>query len=233
MSGQILALDTATEACSVALLSTGCTFERSEIAQQKHALRILPLIDEVLNAADIALHQLDALAFGCGPGSFTGMRIATSVAQGLAYGATLPVIGVSTLATLAQGAERMTNAQQVLVAVDARMGEVYWAEYYRDATNGWQTLDGEHVLLPEQACARMQRLSGAWAIAGSGWQAYPQLYTGHTLTLATAITPLLPHAVDILPFAIRAVKAGNVVTAEQVTVSYLRNDIAQKPCGKG
>ncbi|MDI9229458.1 tRNA (adenosine(37)-N6)-threonylcarbamoyltransferase complex dimerization subunit type 1 TsaB, partial [Serratia bockelmannii] len=146
MSARILALDTATEACSAALLNQQQIYARFEIAPRDHTQRILPLVQELLQVQQLELTALDALAFGRGPGSFTGVRIGIGIAQGLALGANLPMIGVSSLATMAQGAWRLTGATRVLAAIDARMGEVYWAEYQRDANGEWQGAETEAVL---------------------------------------------------------------------------------------
>lgn len=120
---RILAIDTATEACSVALWNNGTTFAHFEECPREHTQRILPLVKTILTEGNTALTDLDALAYGRGPGSFTGVRIGIGIAQGLALGADLPMIGVSTLATMAQGAWRMTGATRVLAAIDARMGK--------------------------------------------------------------------------------------------------------------
>ena len=128
---RILAIDTATEACSVALWNDGTIKAHFELCPREHTQRILPMVEEILAAGDLTLTDIDALAFGRGPGSFTGVRIGIGIAQGLALGANLPMIGVSTLATMAQGAWRKNGATRVLAAIDARMGEVYWADIAR------------------------------------------------------------------------------------------------------
>ncbi|MCZ4058288.1 tRNA (adenosine(37)-N6)-threonylcarbamoyltransferase complex dimerization subunit type 1 TsaB [Pantoea sp. LMR881] len=227
MSARILALDTATEACSAALLNQHQIDARFEIAPRDHTQRILPLIEELLLAQQLELTALDALAFGRGPGSFTGVRIGIGIAQGLALGAALPMIGVSTLATLAQGAWRQHGATRVLAAIDARMGEVYWAEYQRDENGVWQGEASESVLSPETALARMQTLEGEWTTAGTGWQAYPALQQGHALQLK-ASDVLLPAAQDMLPLAQQALAQGNTVPPEQAEPTYLRNEVAWK-----
>ena len=145
---RILAIDTATEACSAAQWNDGTLSAHFEICPREHTQRILPLVQEVLNESGTQLTDLDALAFGRGPGSFTGVRIGIGIAQGLALGAELPMIGVSTLATMAQGAWRKTGATRVLAAIDARMGEVYWAEYQRDEQGVWHGEESEAVLKP-------------------------------------------------------------------------------------
>src|SRR5690606_15725797 len=168
---RILAIDTATEACSVALLHNDTTHAHFELCPREHTQRILPLVQQILNENDVALRDLDALAFGRGPGSFTGVRIGIGIAQGLALGAELPMIGVSTLATMAQGAYRKTGATRVLAAIDARMGEVYWAQYTRDEHGVWHGEETEAVLKPDAVRERLAQLDGTWATVGTGWPA--------------------------------------------------------------
>ena len=227
MSARILALDTATEACSAALLNQQQIDARFEIAPRDHTQRILPLGQTLLQAQQLELTALDALAFGRGPGSFTGVRIGIGIAQGLALGASLPMIGVSSLASLAQGAWRLTGAARVLAAIDARMGEVYWAEYQRDEQGEWHGVESEAVLKPEAAEARIAGLSGEWATAGTGWQAYPHLlHSSNAQLVTTAVT--LPAAEDMLPLALSAWQRGDMVAAEHAEPVYLRNEVAWK-----
>lgn len=228
MSARILALDTATEACSAALLNQQQIDARFEIAPRDHTQRILPLVQELLQAQSLALSALDALAFGRGPGSFTGVRIGIGIAQGLALGANLPMIGVSSLATMAQGAWRLAGATRVLAAIDARMGEVYWAEYQRDEQGEWQGAESEAVLKPEAAQARIAQLSGEWATVGTGWQAYPQLLAGATGAQLLTTTVTLPAAEDMLPLALSAWQRGDSVAVENAEPVYLRNEVAWK-----
>lgn len=227
MSTRILAIDTATEACSVAIWNQGETHALFELCPREHTQRILPLVQQVLAESGLTLSQLDALAFGRGPGSFTGVRIGIGIAQGLALGADLPMLGISTLQTMAQGAWRMTGAQRVLAAIDARMGEVYWGQFARQHDGRWLESEGEAVLSPPQALERAQRLQGDWAHAGTGWQTYPDLVAGASLSLTDG-QMLLPQAEDMLPLALQAWQQGLAVSVENAEPTYLRNEVTWK-----
>lgn len=224
---RILAIDTATEACSVALWNDGTTFAHFEECPREHTQRILPLVKTILTEGNTDLTDLDALAYGRGPGSFTGVRIGIGIAQGLALGADLPMIGVSTLATMAQGAWRMTGATRVLAAIDARMGEVYWAEYTRDENGVWHGEETEAVLKPEAVTGRLKQLSGEWATVGTGWPAWPEMAKDTGLTLVDG-NMLLPAAEDMLPIACQLLAAGKTVAVEHAEPVYLRNTVAWK-----
>lgn len=223
---RILAIDTATEACSAALWNDGTLSAHFEICPREHTQRILPLVQEVLTESGATLTELDALAFGRGPGSFTGVRIGIGIAQGLALGAELPMIGVSTLATMAQGAGAKP-ATRVLAAIDARMGEVYWAEYQRDEQGVWHGEETEAVLKPEAVAERLAQLSGEWATVGTGWQAWPDLAKASGLTLSSGEIEL-PAAEDMLPLACYLLAAGKTVAVEKAEPVYLRNEVAWK-----
>ena len=224
---RILAIDTATEACSVALLNNQQQLAHFELCPREHTQRILPLVQEILQQGGVALSDLDALAFGRGPGSFTGVRIGIGIAQGLALGADLPLIGLSTLKTMAQAAWRLHGATRVLAAIDARMGEVYWAEYQRDEQGVWQGEASEAVLSPQAAAERMAALSGEWAYVGTGWKAWPELAENSHLTLIASDVEL-PAAEDMLALAVQALAAGDTVSAEQAEPTYLRNEVTWK-----
>ncbi|CCW32241.1 conserved hypothetical protein [Xenorhabdus nematophila F1] len=226
MSTRILAIDTATEACSVALLNDGLVEAQFEISPREHTQRILPMVQEVLLKSNVSLQQLNALAFGRGPGSFTGVRIGVGIAQGLALGAELPMIGVSSLKTMAQGAFRLKAATNVLVAIDARMGEIYWGQYSRNSQGEWQGDETEAVLKPEQAQEMMNSLSGEWAIAGTGWETYPQLLDSHLTLITSNVT--LPQAEDMLPLALQMWEAGEATAVENAEPVYLRNEVTWK-----
>ncbi len=224
---RILAIDTATEACSAALWNDGATTAHFELCPREHTQRILPLVQDILTETGTDLTELDALAFGRGPGSFTGVRIGIGIAQGLALGANLPMIGVSTLATMAQGAFRKTGATRVLAAIDARMGEVYWAEYQRDEQGNWHGEETEAVLKPEAVNDRLKQLDGEWATVGTGWQAWPDMAHDTPVTLVNGDT-LLPEAEDMLPLACQLFAAQKTVAVENAEPVYLRNTVAWK-----
>ncbi|MEB7885928.1 tRNA (adenosine(37)-N6)-threonylcarbamoyltransferase complex dimerization subunit type 1 TsaB [Serratia fonticola] len=227
MSTRILAIDTATEACSVAIWNQGEVHALFELCPREHTQRILPLVQQVLAETGLSLSQLDALAFGRGPGSFTGVRIGIGIAQGLALGAELPMLGISTLQTMAQGAWRMTGAQRVLAAIDARMGEVYWGQFERQPDGQWLESAGEAVLSPQQALERAQHLQGDWAHVGTGWQTYPDLVAGSTLHVTDG-QMLLPQAEDMLPLALQAWQQGLAVSVGNAEPTYLRNEVTWK-----
>ena len=227
---RIVAIDTSTEACSAALLVDGAVSFCEEVAPQAHTRKILPMCEKLLHDASLSLADLDALAFGRGPGSFTGVRIGIGVAQGLALGASLPLIGVSNLATLAQGAFRKDKAQRVLCAIDARMNEVYFAAF--TLQEGIMTpLCEEAVLSPEEACAKAMALMaaepGVWFAAGTGFGAYQQAFAS-LQSLVMMASEALPWAQDMLVLAAHALQSGETCDADQATPVYLRDKVTWK-----
>jgi tRNA threonylcarbamoyladenosine biosynthesis protein TsaB len=224
----LLVIDTATEACSVALEIDGELFHRFEICPQQHSQRLLPMIDEVLTQANISLDQLDYLGFGRGPGSFTGVRIATSMSQGLALGTGLPVVGVSTLAAMAQQALEQGQGQYVFSAIDARMSEVYFARY--EAQNGVANLvDDEQVLPPEEAC-KLLAFDGVAQGVGTGWAAYPQLMTELAAQDRLIISEdiLYPDARFMLPLVKQGIERGQAQEVGEIQPVYLRDKVTWK-----
>jgi tRNA threonylcarbamoyladenosine biosynthesis protein TsaB len=176
-----LALDASTEACSVALQVNGKTFSRYELCPQSHSLHLLPMIDAVLKEAGIKLAELDGLVFGQGPGSFTGVRIGVGVAQGLAFSANLPVVGVSSLQAMAQLAYIKHNQKQVIAAIDARMSEVYNGYFVLDEDNIMQAQQAEAVTPPEQLKKHLSSVvtTPCYAV-GTGWDAYAEKLSGQS-----------------------------------------------------
>jgi tRNA threonylcarbamoyladenosine biosynthesis protein TsaB len=216
----LLALDTATEACSVALLHDGRVLSHYEVIPRLHAQRLLPMIQTLLGEAGIALSAVDALAFGRGPGAFTGVRIAVGVVQGLAFALERPVLPVSTLATIAQRAYREHGAEQVAVAIDARMDEVYWGCYR--IHQGEMQLAGSEAVLPPEQVSLPRGSAGQWFGAGTGW-GYASRLTVHP---SAADATLLPHAEDLLALAGFAWQRGEAVEADQAQPIYLRDNVA-------
>jgi tRNA threonylcarbamoyladenosine biosynthesis protein TsaB len=228
---KLLALDTATDACSVALLIDDQVRQDFRIAPREHARLLLPMIETLLAEAGLAPVQLDAVAFGRGPGSFTGLRIAAGVTQGIALGADLPVAPVSTLAALAQGALREDNAERVLAALDARMNEVYWGAFGHGADNRMQALGGECVCAPGDAPVPGE---GQWQGVGSGWAAYADALSQRCGSQVAHRDPdRRPQARDIALLAAPLVERGEALAPELALPVYLRDRVAAKPAQHG
>ena len=221
---KILTLDTATEACSAALLCGDNVYERHEIAPRRHAELILPMVDAVLALAGVGLNELDAIAFGRGPGAFTGVRIAAGVTQGLALGAGLPVIPISSLAALAQPA--LDKAAIILPAIDARMGEIYWATYETAQDGLASPASGELVTPPD---AVQVPSTGQVFGVGSGWGTYRERLERVLDGQISGVDPQrFPLAKDMLPLAVKEYNAGRCVSAEQALPVYLRNNVVKQ-----
>lgn len=219
---KILAIDAATEACSVALQIDQQVISRFEVAPQQHSQKLLPFVDEVLAESGIKLNQLDAIAYGQGPGSFTGVRIGVSVTQGLAFACDLPVVGVSSLATMAQQAISQSNAQSVVSAIDARMSEVYFAIYNNN--NGLAELVGKE-LVSKPDLLEPQEIADAVAV-GTGWQTYKDILTEKFAGQPSEIQ--LPSAEFILPLAIQKINKGEGQAAEFAQPNYVRDEVSWK-----
>ena len=218
----IVALETSTEACSVALLCNGELSYRYIVEPRAHAKVLLPMLDELLAEAGLSQKQIDAVAFGCGPGAFTGVRIGTAAAQAIALGGDLPVAPVSTLAAIAHRSYREHGVTQTAVAIDARMGEVYWGAY-QVADTGIATLVGnERVCLPSQVDA----LDATWQAAGTGWQTYEsELIKTTAACVEPGIEPF-PHALDTLQIGSVQLQQGRGVAPEYALPVYLRDNVA-------
>jgi len=227
MSAKILALDTATETCSVALMVGETVYARSEFAPRDHTKKILPMVDEVLKEAGLTLHDLDALAFGRGPGSFTGVRIGIGIAQGLAFGADLPMIGISTLAAMAQGVYRKNGYTRVATAIDARMSEVYWARFERQEDGSWSEVDNECVIPPAIVAQQTEKDTTTWAKAGTGWQTYADDLATMPLDFVDSDV-LYPESEDIVYLAQFEWAKGNTTAVEDSSPVYLRDTVAWK-----
>jgi tRNA threonylcarbamoyladenosine biosynthesis protein TsaB len=223
---KILALDTATENCSAALLVDGRLTARERLLERGHAECILTMIDEVLADAGTSLAGLTAIAFGRGPGSFTGVRLAASVTQGLAHGACVPVVPVSDLAAVAQRVlGEDATAERVLVCNDARMREVYWGCFTRSAGDLATPAGEERVSDPAHVALPADWSSGPEVRgAGTGFGAYPQLRSSFSTVLG-AIREVRPRAAEIAILAVPEVMAGRLCNPEAALPVYLRDDV--------
>lgn len=222
---KLLAVETSTEACSAALHIDGVVEERFEIAPREHTKLILPMIDSLLADAQLIPQQLDALAFSRGPGSFTGVRISTGLIQGIAYGADLPVVPVSTLAAIAQNYIKNSDADCVFTAMDARMGEIFWGVYQKNR-QGYVELSGdEAVTLAENIVFPETQGMGV----GSGWAVYQQQLSDCLGSLLQGIdADPLPRASAIAELGVMGFENNQAVDVEMAMPVYLRDKVAKK-----
>jgi len=218
----LLAIETATEACSVALLHGEALIDRTELAPRRHAELVLPMAEDLLAEAGLTRRQLDAIAVGQGPGAFTGVRLAISVAQGLALALDIPVVPVSSLAALAMQAPR--NGTAILAAIDARREEIYAGTFGFNRDGLVEPLGLEHVLpaadliLPE---------AEAWNVLGTGWSAYGDAIRERLPTAPRwADGDRYPQACDVARLAAPLFVAGKGVPPEQALPVYLRDKVA-------
>lgn len=246
----ILAIDTSTEACSVALGLADRTLSRYEVEPRKHTELTLPMVEALLAEAGITLQAVNAIAFVRGPGAFTGLRIAAGIVQGLAYGIGAPVISISSLAVLAHRAYREQGWQHVHAAIDARMSEVYWGSYH---VRGWgqvELLGREVVCAPTEVAVTAalpaavlasgsfagenEAFAGedkafagiAWAGCGSGWIHEASLLT-QVANVKAVWMECLPHGIDVIALARAAWQRGETVPAEAAQPVYLRDNVVQ------
>ena len=217
----ILAIDTSGDYCSLALWLDGKVVSREERVEQNHSQVLLPLLDELFAESGIALGKLDGIAFGAGPGSFTGLRIACGVAQGLAFAAGLPVAGICTLEALAEA----MPGKQVIASLDARMGEIYHAAYKKNGSH-WQQVSEPALCAPQQA---PQVTGGGWIGCGNGFAVYAeelrQRYQGQLIQVAAGA---VPHAREMARLAVAVLERGEGCEAEAAVPLYLRNKVALK-----
>jgi tRNA threonylcarbamoyladenosine biosynthesis protein TsaB len=220
---RLLALDTATEACSVALLADGELRLRFEVTERSHADLVLPMVEGLLTEAGLRLEDLDGLAFGRGPGGFTGLRIATGVVQGLALGAGLPVAPVSSLAAVAEQVPA-GEGEAIVVCNDARMGEVYWGVFRRDASGAIEARTAEAVSPPGAVSLDEPGLRHA---AGNGIARYPELRQRLESAGLQIHDGLYPRADAVARLGARILAAGQGVAAESALPVYVRDDVAR------
>ncbi len=239
---KLLAFDTSTDACSVALLNNGDVLSVHKIEPQAHAKILLPEVQGLLSQAELAVNQLDGVVYGAGPGSFTGVRIAAATAQGVALGADVGVIGVSSLQAIAQGVNRSHKASSVIAVLDARMGEVYWGAYSLSQDKLMETVIADAVAKPQQVdlnCISAEEIF----LAGSGADEYNSVWlaseneqsdaTGDVEGDAKKVKPavkhianVLPNAVDLISLALPVAQRGDWLSPEHAVPVYLRNKVA-------
>lgn len=218
----ILAIDTSASACSVGVLFDDHITQLHQPAPMQQSKQILTIIDQLLLQQHLSFSHLNAIAFGCGPGSFTGLRIAASVTQAIALAHQLPVIKISSLAALAQAAFMDLGWKNMLVAVDARMQEVYWAAYEINQDGLAGLLGNEQVSAPMSI---FPPFLADWYGVGNGWDIYPQQMSYQPVEVAA---DRVPEARAILTLAKIKWAQGDVVSAEQAIPVYLRDDVANR-----
>ena len=214
----IIAIETSSELASAALLHDGRVIARETAGVQTHSQTILPMIQSLVAQSGLSLSQCDAVAFGSGPGSFTGVRTACGIAQGLAFGLDKPVVPVITLQAMAQACRDINGASDVLAVLDARMGEVYWAQYR--FTDGWQVIVEPTLSAP---CDVMP--IGEVHACGNGFSAYAVEFLSKPFAQG-AHSDVLPHAAQVAQLASIALAQGQWVAARDAQPLYLRNKIA-------
>ena len=220
----LLAVDTSSDACSVALSVGEHVFERHEVAPRAHTRLVLPMVRSLLEEAGMELADIDAFVMGRGPGAFTGVRIAVGVVQGLAFSVARPVVPVSSLAMMAQGViEADADVSHVAVAFDARMGEVYWGTYVR-GDDDTAVVKGDEAVLAPDAVALPE--AGPWLGAGSGFAVYPEALT-QRLGFARTLPDLMPRAVHALALGRRAWLNDEAVEAADAQPVYLRDRVVR------
>jgi len=230
---KILAIDTSGEACSVAVALDDEVLEHFEVIPRLHARKLLPMVQSLLSEAEISLNSLDAIAFGRGPGSFTGLRISAGVVQGLAFAADLPTLPISSLAALAQGVYRQTGHTDILTVMDARMAELYWA--------GFRVIEDHVVLAGSEQLTAAEQLDESktllntetnWIGVGDGWP-FSARFPAHVLQ---SVTPLeqdfYVQAQDVVRLARHDFLQGLQVPAEQALPVYLRGKSAWRKVGE-
>jgi tRNA threonylcarbamoyladenosine biosynthesis protein TsaB len=223
---KILGLDTSGEACSAALLVEGSVIQRLERAPRRHGELILGMLQGLLDEAGLGLRHLDAVAFGRGPGSFTGVRIAVAVAQGAAFGAGLPTVPISTLAALAQGEHRRTGRRRILAALDARMGELYWGAF-EPGPEGVMVPLGAELVCPPGAAPRPPQ-AGWWGV-GPGWAAHGEALRARMGGVLEGDSPeAICEAQDVVRLARGAVMRGDLLSPELAQPVYLRDRVTER-----
>ncbi len=227
---KLIALDTSSDACSVALSVDADVIERHSVEPREHTRLLVPMIEEVLRARALELADLDAIVIGNGPGSFIGVRIAAAIAQGMAFSLGLEVVPVSSLAAVAAEVFATGNAERVLVAQDARMHEIYLAEFARDAA-GLPVAVGEVRLHP--AADPVGEGDTPAVAAGAGWERYPELLEASRTRLADLAEVRFPRARYALAIGRRDLDSGLAIAPADLEPAYVRTRVAAVPTPPG
>lgn len=221
----LLAIDTSSNACSVALQSGDDIAEKHVVEARAHTKILLPMITDLFQETGIMAAELDAVVLGNGPGSFIGMRIGASVAQGIAYGAGLKIVPVSSLATVAAEVIAEQKAEKVLVAQDARMGEVYVGRFYTAADGLPVAEDAEHICEPGQLAG----IDSEYVAAGAAWQRYPVLKGPNSRFVAGSTLVEFPRARYLLRLGAAAMAKNQAIAPEELQPAYIRMKVAEPP----
>ena len=225
----LLALDTSSDACSVALSTDGAVVFRHETRAREHTRLLLPMIRELTDETGVGFERLDAVVLGNGPGSFIGMRIAASVAQGIAFGAALPVVPVSSMAAVAVDVFANEDASYAAVAQDAHMQEVYFGLYRRSSDGLAEGVGDERIATPGPI-AELDELEATDCVAaGVGWQLQPELARANAGRVAVSANYPVPHAKALIRLGESAYAAGAAIAPDAVNPAYLRQKVAQIP----
>lgn len=225
----LLAIDTSSLACSVALTVAGRIYERHEEQAKEHTRLLMPMVRDVLADGGLAAEQLDAVVLGNGPGSFIGMRIAASVAQGLAHGAELDIVPVSSLAAVAAEVFEKTDAEEVVVAQDAHMSEVYLGAFRRGPGNVLTAIFPERLQTQVLIDELSPELAASRVAAGFGWERYPELTAANANVIGEVSNVQHPRARFLLPLGEAALASGGAISPQDLVPAYLRSKVAEKP----
>ena len=222
---KLLAIDTSSNACSVALEVGTEIFERHVVEPREHTKILLPMIEEILQEAGTALSDLDAVVLGNGPGSFIGMRIGASVAQGLCHGAGLKIVPVSSLAAIAAEAIAAHGAQKILVAQDARMHEVYLGRFHAGAGQ-LPVADDEEVIC---GIGPLIVPPAEYVAAGAGWNKYPDLLAQNSKLVSATVDVIYPRARYLFQLGVQSKQAGRAIPPGALVPAYIRSKVAERP----
>jgi tRNA threonylcarbamoyladenosine biosynthesis protein TsaB len=222
---KLLAIDTSSDACSVAVQAGEKIFETHVVEPREHTKILVPMIEELLQQAEVALPDLDAVILGNGPGSFIGMRIGASVAQGICYGAGLQIVPVSSLAAIAAEAIDAHGAEKILVAQDARMQEVYVGRFHADDER-LPVADDEEVIC---GIGPLTVPGARYVAAGAGWQKYPDLLAQNGTMITATADLIYPRARYLLELGARSIKDGRAIAPAALVPAYIRSKVAERP----